>query len=166
MSFSPVSSLTSVFSCFYFLLKIIIVKISLLQSIVILLLTFQTLLTALFKMGDKIELLSSVDNEIKDMLITVDKSFRKKYNLEPDFYVRVPGRVNLIGEHIDYCGYSVCPMAIKQCIVAAVKSRSDTNLTLSNHESAKYPDYSGKIDNLEYVLIFRPIVTNVEFFKC
>ncbi|XP_065200881.1 N-acetylgalactosamine kinase-like isoform X1 [Planococcus citri] len=100
-------------------------------------------------MGDKIEMLPSVDNEVKDMLITVDKSFRKKYNLEPDFYVRVPGRVNLIGEHIDYCGYSVCPMAIKQCIVAAVKSRSDSSLILSNHESGKYPDYSGKIGYLD-----------------
>lgn len=39
--------------------------------------------------------------------------FKKQYGHLPKFYCRAPGRVNIIGEHIDYCGYSVLPAAIE-----------------------------------------------------
>jgi hypothetical protein len=37
-------------------------------------------------------------------------TFALLWRREPDFFARAPGRVNLIGEHVDYSGYPVLPM--------------------------------------------------------
>ncbi|EFN87572.1 N-acetylgalactosamine kinase [Harpegnathos saltator] len=66
--------------------------------------------------------------------------FVSKYSVEPAFFVRVPGRVNLIGEHIDYCGYAVCPMAIEQDILVAVALSKDNEIQLTNVDP-KYKDF-------------------------
>jgi galactokinase len=39
--------------------------------------------------------------------------------------VWTPGRVNLIGEHIDYLGYPVLPMALRQRVVVTFEARRD-----------------------------------------
>ena len=54
--------------------------------------------------------------------------------------LRVPGRVNIIGEHIDYCGYAVHPMAIEQDLLVAGARDPSGKLTLSNTDG-KYPRY-------------------------
>ncbi|KAK1067960.1 galactokinase [Friedmanniomyces endolithicus] len=46
--------------------------------------------------------------------------FREDYGKLPDFISRSPGRVNIIGEHIDYCLYEVLPMAITADVLLAV----------------------------------------------
>lgn len=58
----------------------------------------------------------------------------------PEFLVRVPGRVNLIGEHIDYCGYAVLPMAIDQDIIVGAQPRNDSIVAFSN-VNHNYQDY-------------------------
>lgn len=50
----------------------------------------------------------------------------------PQFIVRAPGRVNLIGEHTDYNGYPVLPMAIDRDFVFVIAARSDSSVELQN----------------------------------
>lgn len=56
-------------------------------------------------------------------------------------------RVNLIGEHVDYCGYPVFPMAIEQSILLAVRPTDDGILKLSN-VNAKYEPFSCDINSV------------------
>ncbi|KAJ6798533.1 galactokinase [Iris pallida] len=53
----------------------------------------------------------------------IRKKFADSFGDQPDLFSRSPGRVNLIGEHIDYEGYSVLPMAIRQDTIMAIKKR-------------------------------------------
>ena len=48
-------------------------------------------------------------------------SFARFFGASPDFIARAPGRVNLIGEHIDYSGFSVMPMAIAPDTIIATR---------------------------------------------
>ena len=53
--------------------------------------------------------------------------FQEIYNSEPRFF-RAPGRVNLIGEHTDYNGGFVLPMAIEHQTIVAAAAREDRKI--------------------------------------
>jgi galactokinase len=53
----------------------------------------------------------------------VDAVFRERFGRPPVLAAAAPGRVNLIGEHVDYCGGFVLPMAIERETVMAAAPR-------------------------------------------
>ncbi len=58
--------------------------------------------------------------------------FRTRVGREAEFVIRAPGRVNLLGEHTDYNGLPVLPMAIERCIRIAGARRSDGHVVAIN----------------------------------
>jgi galactokinase len=52
---------------------------------------------------------------------TVGQLFRRTYGGDPEVIASAPGRVNLIGEHLDYNGGEVLPMAIESRTSVAVR---------------------------------------------
>jgi galactokinase len=74
------------------------------------------------------------------------KQFMTNYGHDPEFVSRSPGRVNIIGEHIDYSLYSVLPMAITADVLLAVRVIEDTSpdtykIKLSNVQSDRFPSH-------------------------
>uniref|UniRef100_A0A8D1TKF5 Fibroblast growth factor 7 n=1 Tax=Sus scrofa TaxID=9823 RepID=A0A8D1TKF5_PIG len=81
-------------------------------------------------------------------LLKLKEMFNSKFGSIPKFYVRAPGRVNIIGEHIDYCGYSVLPMAVEQDMLIAVEPVKTHTLQLAN-TNPLYPDFNTSADNIQ-----------------
>ncbi|KAK2580917.1 hypothetical protein KPH14_005986 [Odynerus spinipes] len=95
---------------------------------------------------DRVPILKA-DEPFSTKLKTLAAHFTQKFHCEPSFVVRVPGRVNLIGEHIDYCGYAVCPMAIQQHILVAIAISNDHRISLTN-VNTQYDDFQCDLKNV------------------
>ncbi|KAF3918330.1 Galactokinase [Orbilia brochopaga] len=72
------------------------------------------------------------------------QEFQRVYDCSPDFIARAPGRVNIIGEHIDYMLYQVLPMAVAVDLLIAVSTlptptSSAPTIHISNLSSDKFP---------------------------
>ncbi len=66
------------------------------------------------------------------LISDVTEGFERKWGMAPDFVAVAPGRVNVIGEHVDYNGGWVLPAAIERYMVFAVKARSDGRVRLAD----------------------------------
>jgi N-acetylgalactosamine kinase len=62
----------------------------------------------------------------------VVQRFTAHFGRAPAVVVRAPARVNLIGEHTDYNGLPVLPMAIERCVLVAAAARDDRRMQLAN----------------------------------
>lgn len=66
----------------------------------------------------------------------IRREFAHRFSREPTLYA-APGRVNLIGEHTDYNGGFVMPMAIGFATVAAIAPRDDDRLRVHSLDFAR-----------------------------
>ena len=62
--------------------------------------------------------------------LKVQQAFETSYGSRPTHLIRAPGRVNLIGEHTDYSGGFVMPLALEQAHWIAVRPRNDQAVIL------------------------------------
>ncbi|MDP6126332.1 MAG: galactokinase family protein, partial [Candidatus Latescibacteria bacterium] len=68
----------------------------------------------------------------QDRIRNITTRFEKSFKSQPQLIVNGPGRVNLIGEHTDYNGLPVLPMAIERSITIAVAATDENRVELKN----------------------------------
>ena len=74
-------------------------------------------------------------------------TFSRHFGGKPQFLVRSPGRVNIIGEHTDYNDGFVLPMAIDRCLMMAFSPRNDRQVRV--HSTDFDAEISFSLDGLE-----------------
>eukprot|EP00920_Eleutheroschizon_duboscqi_P008784 GHVT01020180.1.p1 GENE.GHVT01020180.1~~GHVT01020180.1.p1 ORF type:complete len:431 (-),score=30.08 GHVT01020180.1:1483-2775(-) len=65
---------------------------------------------------------------VSSIVENITCAFEAAFGARPDTVAEAPGRVNLIGEHLDYNGYAVLPFAIDRCVACAVRVVNSSTL--------------------------------------
>lgn len=75
-------------------------------------------------------------------------AFEEVYGDAPTHFARAPGRVNLIGEHIDYAGLPVLPMAIQRRVTIAFRPTRTPEVRLASSS----PGFESRAFRLDRVI--------------
>lgn len=104
-------------------------------------------------MNDPVPVVKDVDHVYPEEDVNAQKQrfthlldrFSSLYGKKPQFMARSPGRVNIIGEHVDYSLYEVLPMAIIADVLVAVspskpprENDEEVKVSISNLNSEKF----------------------------
>ena len=111
---------------------------------------------------------------MNETALNVDKIFREKFSEDPHLYYS-PGRINLIGEHVDYNDGFVMPAAIDKGIYFAIALNTtdkincysvdfDESISLSLSEVRKMDGWKNYI--LGVVNEFQKLKVDVKGFNC
>lgn len=118
--------------------------------------------------------------ESSDRLNTFLSTFKSIYGSPTDkdadisFVVRSPGRVNIIGEHLDYSNFSVFPMAVERDLIMGVRLRPDTSssgprvINLANTDQATFKNSQILLpDSTKTLVSIDPKVSDwANYFRC
>jgi galactokinase len=72
--------------------------------------------------------------------------FEQRHGRRPSGVFTAPGRVNLVGEHVDYNGGLCLPMALPHATYAAVAARDDDTVTV--HSGQRDDAFTGRLGEL------------------
>ena len=86
------------------------------------------------------------DRLFEELLEETKRLFNEKYGGAPQVVVAAPGRVNLIGEHTDYNGGFVFPMAIERCTIIAASPTTASSATIFSNNMNATSDFILKGD--------------------
>jgi galactokinase len=73
-------------------------------------------------------------------------TFEQRHGRRPSGVFTAPGRVNLVGEHVDYNGGLCLPMALPHATYAAVAARDDDTVTVRSGQ--RDDEFSGRLGEL------------------
>jgi len=74
------------------------------------------------------------------------QSYKQKYNRDPEYLVRAPGRVNIIGEHTDYNDGFVLPCAIDRDTVVAIGPSANGNIDTLSYDYDAFDSFDIRQD--------------------
>ncbi len=109
---------------------------------------------------------SSEDPQTKTRYDNLISQFNSNYATTPQFIARSPGRVNLIGDHIDYCYFSVLPMALDADVIVAVSTNNTNTITLSNTNKQFQQETFQLPSDGSVIEIDQSNFSWVNYFKC
>jgi galactokinase len=75
---------------------------------------------------------------------TAIQAFQKRFSLAPQYVARAPGRVNLLGEHVDYNDGFVLPAAIDRATYVAFSPASTDQTTLVAADFGEEAQFTAK----------------------
>ncbi len=84
---------------------------------------------------------------LADLAVDARAHLRHFYDQDADLVAAAPGRVNLIGEHVDYCDGFVLPLAIDRYVViaAALNGSQEARLRTLHHDGEAIIPLEGEL---------------------
>jgi galactokinase len=77
-----------------------------------------------------------------DRIETLIAAFERQFGRRPEGIAEAPGRVNLIGEHVDYNDGLVLPFAIDRSVLCAWARRDDGRTAFHSMDQERYIDFA------------------------
>ncbi len=91
--------------------------------------------------------------------------FSELYNKKPEYVARSPGRVNIIGEHVDHQLYDVLPMAIASDVLIAISKTENSKISVANLEDTRFKAGEFSVQANEQVEIDSSTLQWTNYFK-